>query len=119
MVSNIITAKRAIYTQSKYKLDRARRLYKHLVAPAIFKNPELIFVLAVRAANAQLWSTNTAITDVVYSLNAGVIKAGFDVYNTPLNGCIWWSFKNYYRKTDKGYVQIKKIRIKLYNKRSD
>jgi len=109
----MINCDRATYTQSKYKLDRARRLYKRLVAPAIFKNPELIFVLAVRAVEAKLWSANTLITDIIYSLRSGIIKAGFNIYNTPLDGCIWWNFKNYYRKTDSGYVQIKKIRIKL------
>lgn len=108
-------AQRRSYCDSSKKLRRARRLYKYLVAKAIIKNPELSFVLGVKAINAGLYSSNTCLKDVVFSLWRGAAKrfnmVWFDSFET--HNANWYDAKRYFKRTESGYVQIKKIRIKL------
>jgi hypothetical protein len=107
-------AQRRSYCDSSVKLRRARRLYKYLVAKAIIKNPELSFVLAVKAINAGLYSFNTSLNDVVFSLWRGAHKYDYNSLDwCRVPDCIWFQAKYYFKRTESGYVQIKKIRIRL------
>jgi len=108
-------AQRRYYSDSSDKLRRARQLYKHLVAREIVKNPELSFILAVKAINAGLYSFNTSLNDVVFSLWRGASKRYVDKFWDweKIHDCNWREAKHYFRKTDSGYIQIKKIRITL------
>lgn len=103
---------RRMYNDNSKKLRRARKLYKHLIAPYIYKNHELVYALAVRGVQAGLWSFNTAPTDIVYSMLSTVRKR-FDVGGTVFDKYLWWNFKFFYKKTNSSYVQIKKITIRV------
>lgn len=105
---------RRSFCESADKLRRARRLYKHLIAREIVKNPQLSFVLAVRAINAGLYSFNTSLNDVVFSLWRGAHKYNYNSLDwCRVPDCIWFKAKYYFKRTESGYVQIKKIRITL------
>ena len=104
------------YFQNSKKLRRARKLYKFLIAPAIFKNPQLVYILAVRAIDAGLYARSNNLTDVVSSLWGGVPKRFNMTWYGVCNHCSnnWFDAKRYFRKNEYGYYnQIKKIRIVL------
>lgn len=104
---------------SNYKLRRARRLYGFLCSRAIHAQPESAIPLAFRAIRAGLYSENTSVNNVCFSL----IRHAYKNHSSKNqwwqwaeeNGAshIWHQCSHYYRKHNGILKVIKKPRVRI------
>jgi len=89
---------REFYSMSHERLMRARRLYGFICSSAINKSPEIIHLVAERAAKRGLYSENTELKSVKFSLCRHAYKyskefdciGGFGWYRwIDKNGDVW------------------------------